>query len=211
MKRVAITLGLSAALAFTAVQVNAHENEAHSSEDAENNSVPLVEVRAPTAEDERAREYFTDRRVVTQQGDKLRFYSDVLRERVVLITLFYTDCDGMCPLINQTLARVRGILAEDMGKEYWFVSITLDPEIDTVEVLRDYAENFSVGDGWLFLTGDKSDIKEITTRLGQLGDNIETHVPYLMLGNVPDARWLKLRPNSPPEAIAERLRLLAAH
>lgn len=156
----------------------------------------------------KARTYFTDLPVVTQDGKTLRFYSDVLENQIVLVSLFYTECTGMCPLTNAKLAEVQELLGDQLGNGVRFVSITLDPETDTPDVLKDYAEKFGARDGWLFLTGKKEDLETITYRLGQTDKQIETHNPFIMAGNVNRAQWTKLRPNLPPAAIADRVRLM---
>ncbi len=200
---IASALLLAAGLSPT----NAHDGSAHQP----GLQVPATAVAPATAEEERARKYFTDLPVVTQHGQELRFFTDVLKDRVVLVSLFYTNCTGMCPVTNNKLAEVQEILGDDVGKDVFIVSITLDPQNDTPDVLKDYAAKFQAGDGWLFLTGDEQDLKTITYRLGQTNSQIETHVPYIMLGNVKIARWAKILPNVPPAAIVERTRLMAAH
>jgi protein SCO1/2 len=117
----------------------------------------------------------------------------------------------MCPLTNQKLSEVQDILGEQFGRDIFFVSVSLDPETDTPEVLKDYAAKFEARDGWLFLTGKKDNLKKITYQLGQTNPMIEAHNPYFMLGNVKIARWTKLTPNLPAEAIAARARQMAEH
>ncbi len=185
----------------------AHEGEKPQT-DATRNAVGAVVGEAPAGADEKARKYFTDRRVVTQDGEELQFYSDVLKGRIVVVTLFYTECTNMCPLTNQKLSQVQELLGDEMGRDYFFVSVSLDPETDTPEVLTEYAARFEAKDGWYFLTGDKEDLREITRRLGQVDDNIETHSPFFMLGNVPRAHWSRVPLNHPATAIVQRLRLM---
>ena len=170
---------------------------------------PIIIAPMDPAAEEKARKYFTDRRVFTQDGEELRFFSDVLKNRIVVVTLFYTECTGMCPLTNQKLAEVQDMLGDAMGRDYFFVSVTLDPETDTPEVLKKYADNFGAKKGWYFLTGAKDDIAVITRRLGQTDDNIAAHNPFFTLGNVPKAHWTRLPPNHPPAAIVQRLSLVA--
>jgi cytochrome oxidase Cu insertion factor (SCO1/SenC/PrrC family) len=202
------SLLIVAGLVFSVLgAARAHEGEKHQTDDTRN-AVEAVVGKPAAGTDEKAHRYFTDRRVVTQDGEELRFYSDVLKDRVVVVTLFYTDCQTMCPLTNQKLAQLQDLLGDDMGREYFFVSVSLDPETDTPEILKEYAANFDAGEGWYFLTGDKEDLREITRRLGQLDDNIATHSPFFMLGNVPGAHWSRVPPNHPVTAIAQRLRLM---
>ncbi len=165
----------------------------------------------PNGAEQKARQYFTDLPVVTQDGQQLRFFTDVLKDHVVLVSLFYTNCTGMCPLTNQKLAEVQDLLGDEFGQKFRFVSVTLEPETDTPEVLKDYAEKFEAKDGWLFLTGEKKDLEQITNRLGQAGREKETHNPFMMIGNVGIARWSKIAPNVPGEIIAARLRQMASY
>jgi len=84
---------------------------------------------------ERARNYFTDTELTTHEGNKVRFYSDVLDERIVMINVIYTNCKGSCPLLTQKLSQVSRELGELYGKSIHFVSITNDAERDTPEAL----------------------------------------------------------------------------
>lgn len=160
-------------------------------------------------EDERARAYFTDTELVTQSGKPVRFYSDMLKGKVVLVSLFFTECTGMCPTINASLAEAQELLDDRMGRDIVFISITLDPETDTTEVVREYAANFDAGKGWHFLTGKPADIKTVTRKLGHAASTPAEHTGVLILGNVATATWTKMAPGAPPVAIVEKLKLLA--
>lgn len=161
------------------------------------------------SEDDRARAYFTDTELVTQNGETVRFYSDMLKGKVVLVSLFFTECTGMCPTINASLAEVQELLGDRMGKDIVFISITLDPETDTPDVVREYAANFDAGKGWYFLTGKLSEIKTVTRKMGHAASTPAEHTGTLILGNVATATWTKMTPGVPPLAVAEKLKLLA--
>ena len=75
--------------------------------------------------------------------------------------------DGRCPVTNGNLRRVQDLLGDRMGKDVFFYSVTLEPERDTVERLREYAEDiFDVRPGWLFLTGERRDIDTLRRAQG---------------------------------------------
>ncbi len=194
-------------MVFVASMAAAHEGSSHAEPNKllTNTAVPAK----PDGVEEKARSYFTDLPVVTQDGQQLRFFSDVLKDRVVLISLFYTNCKEACPLTTEKLAQVQDQLQDDMGRDFLMVSITLDPEHDTPEILKRYADKFAPKEGWLFLTGEKQILNEITRRLGHTIDQIEAHNVHYMIGNVKIARWAKIPPHLPAEIIAERLRLMA--
>lgn len=199
-------LGLAA---FAAQPALGHDGAKHAEGAGVSGKEVVIGTPMDPVAEEKARAYFTDLPVVTQNGEKLRFFSDVLKGRIVVVTLFYTDCVAMCPITNAKLAEVQDILGDLFGRDVFFVSVSLDPETDTPEVLKEYAAKFGARDGWLFLTGSKDDIKRITYRLGQTADVIETHSPFFMVGNVPQAHWVKVRPNVPALALVEQIRRMA--
>ncbi len=168
-------------------------------------------MRKPAVADEQAaRNYFTDLPVVTQDGKQVRFYSDVLKDKVVLISFFYTSCKDACPLITQKLTLVRDQLASQFGKQIHFVSISLDPVRDTPAAMKEFARSQKADhDGWVFVTGDSDNVNQIIKKLGQYTPDIEAHSVLMLAGNVKFGHWAKIRPSAQPMAIAEKLRLLA--
>lgn len=134
-------------------------------------------------------------RLTDQNGRVVRFYDDVVRDRVVVIQFFFVHCDGICPLSTGKMLAMREALGERVGRDIDFVSITLDPERDTPAVLAEYARNLDVGPGWTFLTGAKADIEALRWRLGafDLDPEIDAdrtqHAGVLVLGNDAKQRW----------------------
>jgi cytochrome oxidase Cu insertion factor (SCO1/SenC/PrrC family) len=170
---------------------------------------PKAEAWSDPARQEHARSYFTDLPVIAQDGKERRFFSDVLDNKVVLIYLFFTNCDGTCPVINQKIAGVQDLLGDLLGNSITLVSITTDPTRDTPPVVKEYSEHFGPRPGWLFLTGEPSNIETIVRRLGHTSPDPTTHVTYLMVGNVAKVKWTKLPPTASEAEIAAMLRLLA--
>ena len=153
--------------------------------------------------------------LVTHEGEPVRFYDDLVKDRVVAIHMIYTSCKTSCPLTMANLVRVHKLLGERMGRDILMYSITLDPEVDSVEVLRDYANGFEVGKGWKLLTGKPADIQNLRRGLGFLGSNRETdldkdfHTGTVRYGNEPVAVWGWVPGVTEPEKITECL--LFAH
>ena len=140
-------------------------------------------------------DYFPDVVLATQDGAKVRFYEDLVKGKNVAVNVIYTSCRDECPLETARMAEVQRLLGERMGKDIFFLSISIDPEKDTPQVLKAYAGRFGVGPGWLFLTGNKSDIKLLTRKLGlsRASDAFskDGHASSLMLGSDANGQWMR--------------------
>jgi len=165
---------------------------------------------APNPKQRAARVFFSDRRLLTHRGEEVAFYSDVLRDKVILINFVFTQCTDTCPTQTARVAEVQSLLGERVGRDIELVSISVDPEHDTPEVLRDYATRFGAGDGWIFLTGKKPDVDDVRRRLAQLSTTREAHTTLFILGNVKTGHWMKMHPDAAPKDIARHLQWLAA-
>lgn len=138
---------------------------------------------------------FPNVELITQHGKKVRFYDDLIKGKVVAINLIYTTCKYYCPLETARLVQLQKLLGDRMGKDIFFYSISIEPEHDTPEVLKDYAEKYRVGPGWLFLTGKDADIKLISNKLGldmlPRADDPDGHTPHLLIGNEATGLWMR--------------------
>jgi protein SCO1/2 len=138
--------------------------------------------------------YFPNVELTDQFGHKLRFYDDLLKGKIVVIEQFYTHCIDICPLETARLVQVQKMLGDRVGKDIFFYSLSIDPKRDTAEAMKEYADKYRVGPGWLFLTGNKDDITLINKKLGfrdpEPGDR-DGHAPHLLLGNEATGQWLR--------------------
>ena len=90
-----------------------------------------------------------------------------LRGRVVALTFIYTSCTDTCPVLTALMVKVQQDLGAAFGSKVAFVSITVDPERDTPEALKKYAEDFGADlRGWSFLTGSPKAISDVEHRYG---------------------------------------------
>lgn len=154
--------------------------------------------------------WFTDTVLKDQNGRELRFYSDVLKDKVVMLNVIFTHCSDACPLITRKLREVREAMGEQVASQVTFISISSDPLNDTPEVLKAFAEKQGVdGPNWLFLTGDKAQVDLVLGRLGHFLPSPEQHSTQLIAGDVAGKRWSKIRPDAPAASIAQRMQLLA--
>jgi cytochrome oxidase Cu insertion factor (SCO1/SenC/PrrC family) len=167
--------------------------------------------QSPAEREAKAREYFTDALLRTQSGREVKFYSDALKGKVVLINFVFTQCGDTCPLITARLVQVKKELGEAFGREVRFLSISVDPGHDRPEDLARFARKFdAVHPEWWFLTGEQGNAELVVKKLGAYTSERESHLTAIIIGNAAEARWKRVRPDAPPKFVADALRDLAA-
>lgn len=84
-------------------------------------------------------------------------------DKIFVVGFFYTNCPDVCKLMNKNISFLDSIYAKN--KMVDFVSITVDPNRDSVETLKNYAKNFKpLSAKWLFVTGDTSAIYNLARK-----------------------------------------------
>jgi protein SCO1/2 len=156
----------------------------------------------------RGANYFPNCELVTHEGKKVKYFDDLLAGKTVIVNFIYTTCPDACPMASAKLAEVQELFKDRMGKDVFFYSISVDPEVDTPEVLAQYAKRFNAGPGWLFLTGKKSDIREVRKKMGMLRadeENKEQHTLDMLIGNQATGVWVKRSTMDNPYSIANQV------
>ncbi len=153
-------------------------------------------------------DYFPDVYLTTHEGKRVHFYRDVIEGKVVAINFMFTSCENVCPAETARLKQVHDLLGERVGDDIHMYSITIDPEVDTPEALASYRERFGVGEGWTFLTASRETTDLIQRKLGLLVEKLDDpkdHNASLVLGNEPNARWIRRSPYDDPQRLAHLL------
>ena len=174
--------------------------------DSTGSKLPAAQAQNPEA---KRREYFSDQRLVTHDGSEVRFYSDMLKDKVVLIHFFYTNCKTTAALQAKVLSDLQQMLGERLGRDIFLVSLTVDPALDTPAKVQEYAKAFRPRKGWTFLTGKKVNVDWVNYRLGNYHENPEAHSPLFLLGNLRTGHWIKDIPETKAKSLAEHLAALA--
>jgi protein SCO1 len=160
----------------------------------------------------RSKGAFPNVSLVTHEGKVVKFYDDLIKDKTVMINFMYARCGDICPGMTANLKQVQKELGDRVGKDIFMYSISLEPEHDTPEVLKAYAELFHVLPGWTFLTGKKSDIEALRKHLGfsfsdpALDKDKTQHIGVVKFGIEALERWGMSPAMGDPKYIAEYLR-----
>lgn len=129
--------------------------------------------------------------VLDQHGNKLHFYSDLIKDKTVAINFIFTNCTTICPPLAATFARLQKQMGDKVGKDVHLISISVDPLTDTPERLKAWGAKFKAGPGWTFVTGEKQEMDKLLNALGAAVSKREDHTPAMIIGNDSKGVWTR--------------------
>ena len=132
-----------------------------------------------------------DIELLDQNGQKIHFYTDLVKGRTVAINFIFTTCTTICPPLGATFARVQKELGDKVGRDVRLISISVDPATDTPERLKAWGTKFHAGEGWTFVTGSKPEVDELLRALGASSARREDHTPTVLIGNDASGNWTR--------------------
>lgn len=155
--------------------------------------------------------YFPNLVLTTHEGRKVKFYDDLVKDKIVIFNMFYAQCEGICTPITRNLLKLQSVLGKRVGKDIFMYSFTLKPKEDTVMALKHYAQMHKTKPGWFFLTGSPDDMELLRHKLGYVDPDPEVdkdrsnHIGVIKYGNEPLERWGGCPGMQSPEWIAETI------
>ncbi len=113
-------------------------------------------------------------RLVNQLGDSVSL--EDVRGKIIIADFFFTRCPSICPFLTRNMKSLQNAMRmKDYGKKFdssfvQFISFSVDPERDSAEALKKYADKYGVNhDTWWFLTGPKKTIYDFALDELKLG------------------------------------------
>jgi protein SCO1 len=149
--------------------------------------------------------------LITQDGQRVHFYDDLVKGKVVSMNFFFAKCEEVCPLVMANLAKVQKLLGDRVGRDIFMYSFTLKPEEDTVDVLKHHHRMFGAKPGWTYLTGDPHDLEKLRVAIGfsypdpKIDADKTQHIGNVRYGNEPYMLWSACPGMAHAEFIAETL------
>ena len=183
--------------------------EAPAAHDAHHHAAPAE------AKPKAARVTLHDLQLADVDGQTIRFKSEAVGNRIVVVGFIYTSCTTICPVTSAVFADVQQrlikTLGERFGHEVKLITLTVDPATDTSERLKAYAANFGSPGGWLWLTGEKPQVDRVLTGLGAYAADFTRHSGAVLVGDARTGDWMRFYGIPNPTDIVDRVdQLLAA-
>lgn len=129
--------------------------------------------------------------VVSTSGDATTLDEILKTDKPVFLTFIYTTCSTICPVLSATFYQVQDLLGEE-SKDVSMVSITIDPEYDSPEVLEAYSRRFAAGPQWEFYTGELNAIIAIERAFNAYRGAKMNHDPLIFIRANGKAKWIRL-------------------
>ena len=124
-----------------------------------------------------------------QEGRKVRFYSDLIKDKVVVLSFFYTSCTYTCTMQGRTFSKLQSLLGERLGHSVFLISVTTDPAKDDVLRLKNWGRQYDVQAGWTLLTGDEAEMNQLLIPFTGNPAGAGMHLPVTFIGNDRKRLW----------------------
>lgn len=132
-----------------------------------------------------------DLELLNQDAQRLRFKSDVIGDRLVIISFTYSTCT-LRPVIDSITSGIQNGLGDRLGNGVSLISMSIDPVTDIPPRLKEYRKSVNARPGWIFLTGKKQDVDRVLVGLDSYAPNIYNHPLSLLVGDARRGVWKRL-------------------
>lgn len=124
-----------------------------------------------------------------QDGQSVRFYSDLIKDKVVVLDFFYASCSSVCPRQGKVFSELQTLLGERLGKSVFLISVSTDPVRDSPEQLKAWAARYKRQAGWTLVTGDEVEMNKLLVRFTGNKAGGGMHIPATFIANDRKGQW----------------------
>lgn len=130
---------------------------------------------------------------LSNTGQEIQIDQLLAQPRPVMLQFIYTTCSTTCPVMSAMFSQAQDRLSK-ISKDYLLISVSIDPEYDSLQQLSDYAWRHNAGKNWIFLTGSNEATRSLMKVFGALypGSNKMNHLTYTFLRAHPDSQWTRI-------------------
>lgn len=147
--------------------------------------------------------------LLNQDGEQVRFYSDLVKDKVVAINFIFTTCTTICPPMGANFASLQRLLEGRGGNDIHLISVSVDPAVDTPRRLKTWAAKFGAVPGWTLVTGPKRDVDRLLKALRVFTPDKSDHSPTVLVGDEARGEWTRVWGLAPPREMADVIERMA--
>ena len=143
-------------------------------------------------------------------GETKRIVEVLNSDKPVMLNFIFTTCTTICPVLSASFTQVQKELQGEV-EDIVMVSISIDPEYDTVDRLSDYAKRFEAGPQWEFFTGKLKDVIAVEKAFDIYRGSKMNHEPVTLIRAKSDQPWLRIEGLANANDIVSEYRELVAN
>lgn len=129
--------------------------------------------------------------LVNQNGRKVRLKELVQSNKPVIVDFIFGTCTTICPVLSAGFANLQHKLGADSQKVQ-LISISIDPEHDTPQVMKEYLKRYRAKPGWDFLTGTRPAINKVMYALDAYIPDKMSHYPLTLIHARAGDTWIRV-------------------
>jgi protein SCO1 len=147
-----------------------------------------------------------DLSLLDERGKKIRFHSDLLKGKTVVMGFFYTSCQYICTMQGELFSRLQAGLGDRLGRDVHLVLVSMDPAADTPRRLRKWGAKYGIRPGWTLVTGDPNELTNILLAFtGNMAGKVEMHSSTLFIQDGATGSWFTTEGLPKPEALIKAI------
>ncbi len=130
--------------------------------------------------------------LVNQEGAKVHFKKYIETNKPIVLDFIYGTCTTICPVLSagySSLQKKLGANAESVR----LVSITIDPENDTPQIMKEYLKRYRAKPGWDFLTGSRGDIDRVMRAFDAYIPDKMSHYQLTLIRSPKTGKWTRIK------------------
>lgn len=132
-----------------------------------------------------------DLTLIDQDGNRLNLQSYLQSDKPLFLNFLFATCTTICPVLAAGFSSFQRELGAE-AKHVRMVSITIDPEHDTPEVLKEYGGRFNATSNWSFLTGSREDIDKVMKAFDAYVSDKMNHMPLTFIKPPAGDKWVRI-------------------
>lgn len=126
-----------------------------------------------------------------QDGKPLRFYSDLIKGKKVMLNFVFTTCTYVCPMQGASFSKLQAALGDRLGKDVSLISVSIDPLTDTPQRLKSWGAKFGARPGWTLVTGSKAEMDKLLRALTGSPSGMSEHSAVVLIGDYDRGVWVR--------------------
>ncbi|TKB07279.1 SCO family protein [Desulforhopalus sp. IMCC35007] len=132
-----------------------------------------------------------DVKLISQEGKEIELKSYLNSDKPIILDFIYGTCSTICPVLSVSFAHFQRKLGKDKD-EVRLVSISIDPDNDTPELMKEHLQKYGAAEGWDAFTGKRENIIEVLKEFDSYVSNKMDHFPLTIMRGAGEEKWVRL-------------------